>query len=280
MQQKIIYSVILRKKHTILTEYTDCSGNFSQIIINIMDEIINKEANEPYKYKAKFFYGKYIFYILKDNTIYILAMIKSPKDKIGNEAIFYSFLLNIHDDISKNINFEKPGKLHAYSLSSYSNNLKSKITQINNGDINFSNNLIDKQKNINKFESLDNKAFDEFKQFPILSNEQVHSEYNLIKEADLDNTIDTVDSFNDDIMKSNTLIAYPDNDPMIKAIKDIDENFLRVETYKSGLEMGVNNKTKYGYKKIKIIIPFIIILVIIIILVSLDILVFHKFIQI
>ena len=160
MQQKIIYSVILRKKHTILTEYTDCSGNFSQITISIMDEIINKKSDEPYKYKAKFFYGKYIFYILKDNTIYILTMIKSPKDKQGNDTIFYSFLLNIHDDISKTINFEKPGKLHAYSLSSYSNDLKSKITQINNGEINFSNKLIDKQKNINKFESLDNKAFD------------------------------------------------------------------------------------------------------------------------
>ena len=249
MQQKIIYSVILRKKHTILTEYTDCSGNFSQITISIMDEIINKKSDEPYKYKAKFFYGKYIFYILKDNTIYILTMIKSPKDKKGNDTIFYSFLLNIHDDISKTINFEKPGKLHAYSLSSYSNDLKSKITQINNGEINFSNKLIDKQKNINKFDSLDNKAFDEFKQFPILSNEQVHSDNNLTKEVDLDNTIDTVDSFNDDIMKS-TIIAYPDNDPLMNAINDIDENFLRVETYRSsGLEMGGNNKAKNGCKK-------------------------------
>ena len=278
MQQKIIYSVILRKKHTILTEYTDCSGNFSQITISIMDEIINKKTDEPYKYKAKFFYGKYIFYLLKDNTIYILSMIKSPKDKLGNDTIFYSFLLNIHDDISKKINFENPGKLHAYSLSSYSNDLKSKITQINNGDINFSNNIIDKQKNINIFESLDNKAFDEFKQFPILSNEQVHSDNNLTKEVDFNNTMDTVDSFSDDIMKSN-IIAYPDNEPMLKAINDIDENFLRVETYKSGLEIkGGNTKTKNGCKKI--LISIIIILAIIMVLISLDIFVFHKFIHI
>jgi len=273
MQQKIIYSVILRKKHTILTEYTDCSGNFSQITISIMDEIINKKADEPYKYKAKFFYGKYIFYILKDNTIYILSMIKSPKVKLDNDTIFYSFLYNIHDDISKKINFEKPGKLHAYSLSSYSNDLKSKINEINNGNINFSNKLIDKQKAVNKFESLDNKAFDEFKQFPILSNEQVHSDNNLAKEADLDNTMETVDSFNDDIMKS-TLIAYPDNDPSSIAINDIDDNFLRVETYKSGLEIREKNKSKMN---LKILIPIIIILIIIMILVFLDIFVFQIF---
>jgi len=273
MQQKIIYSVILRKKHTILTEYTDCSGNFSQITINIMDEIINKKADEPYKYKAKFFYGKYIFYILKDNTIYILSMIKSPKVKLDNDTIFYSFLYNIHDDISKKINFEKPGKLHAYSLSSYSNDLKSKITEINNGNINFSNKLIDKQKAVNKFESLDNKAFDEFKQFPILSNEQVHSDNNLAKEADLDNTTETVDSFNDDIMKS-ALIAYPDNDPSSIAINDIDDNFLRVATYKSGLEIREKNKSKIN---VKILIPIIIIFIIIMILVFLDIFVFQIF---
>jgi len=273
MQQKIIYSVILRKKHTILTEYTDCSGNFSQITINIMDEIINKKADEPYKYKAKFFYGKYIFYILKDNNIYILSMIKSPKVKLDNDTIFYSFLYNIHDDISKKINFEKPGKLHAYSLSSYSNDLKSKITEINNGNINFSNKLIDKQKAVNKFESLDNKAFDEFKQFPILSNEQVHSDNNLAKEADLDNTTETVDSFNDDIMKS-ALIAYPDNDPSSIAINDIDDNFLRVATYKSGLEIREKNKSKIN---VKILIPIIIIFIIIMILVFLDIFVFQIF---
>ena len=277
MKQKIIYSVILRKKHTILTEYTDCSGNFSQITISIMDEIINKKADEPYKYKAKFFYGKYIFYLLKDNTIYILTMIKSPKVKLDNDTIFYSLLLNIHDDISKKINFENPGKLHAYSLSTYSNDLKSKITQINNGAINFSNNLIDKQKKIIKFESLDNQAFDEFKQFPILSNEQVHSDNNLTKEVDFDNTTDTVDSFSDDIMKS-IIIAYPDNDETIKAINDIDDNFLRVETFKSGLDLGLKKKTKN--RCIQILIPILIILVIIIILLSLDIFIFHKFIQI
>lgn len=276
MQQKIIYSVILRKKHTILTEYTDCSGKFSQITINIMDEIINKKEAEPYKYKAKFFYGKYIFYILKDNTICILTMVKSPKAKLDNDTIFYSFLLDIHDDISKKINFEKPGKIHAYSLSSYSNDLKSKITRLNNGEINFSNKLIDKQKKINIFESLDNNAFDEFKQFPILSYEQVHSDYNQAKEVNLDNTGElgkTFDSFSDDILRS-TIIAYPDNEA---SINNTNDDFLKIE----GFEIDGNIKEKKRTKiKLKILVPIIIILIIFIALVLLDIFVFHKFIHI
>ena len=36
----IVYTSILREKHTILSEYTECSGNFSQIMLHIMKEII------------------------------------------------------------------------------------------------------------------------------------------------------------------------------------------------------------------------------------------------
>ena len=56
--EKIIYCAIIKKKHTILTEYTDCSGNFSQIMKQIMDEVINIIIDEPEQYKAKFIYGK------------------------------------------------------------------------------------------------------------------------------------------------------------------------------------------------------------------------------
>ena len=119
--QKIVYSAILRKKHTILTEFTDCSGNFSQITIGIMDEVINVKEDEPIKYKAKFFYGKYTFHILKDNKIYILIMTKPQKVPLDNDNLFFNFLFSVHKEISKLINFENPGKLRAYSLSSYFN---------------------------------------------------------------------------------------------------------------------------------------------------------------
>ena len=51
----IIYASIIREKHTILSEYTECSGNFSQIIEHIMKEIINKFQDTPNIFRTFFF---------------------------------------------------------------------------------------------------------------------------------------------------------------------------------------------------------------------------------
>ena len=58
----IVYSSIIREKTKILSEYTECSGNFSQIIKYIMTEVILKFENPPNKYKTYFFYGNMPFF--------------------------------------------------------------------------------------------------------------------------------------------------------------------------------------------------------------------------
>jgi hypothetical protein len=259
--EKIIYTAIIKKKHTILTEFTDCSGNFSQITEGIMDEVINVLENEPSIYKAKFIYGKYIFYVLRDNKIYIITMIKPQKIKTDNDLLFYNFLLIIHEELSKkkqNI-FEKPGKLRAYSLSELSPELKTKTIQFNNGEIKFNDAIVNKQKDIIKFDILNEQKFDEYKQFPILSNEQVHSDKNVMsKEIEL-NTTDqmdkTMDSFNDDLLRS-TLI--PDDRK-------------NMEDEEIPLPMKPINSTEFdvGFrqKKRKIVCPIIIIIIIIILII-------------
>ncbi len=262
-QEKIIYTAILRKKHTILTEFTDCSGNFSQITSGIMDEVINVIDNEPDKYKAKFFYGKYIFHVLKDNKIYIITMAKPQKTKTDNDTLFFSFLFSVHEDLNKkkkNI-FENPGKLRAYSLADFSPELKIKVIQFNNGEIKFNDIIINKQNNINKLDNLNEKQFEEYKQFPILSNEQVHSDKNVIpKEGELDITeqVDkTMDSFNDDILKS-VLLAdnQKENDELIMKINSINQT-----------DFDLNFREKKRKKIWPKIVIIIIIIIIIIVLV-------------
>lgn len=274
--EKIIYSCIIRKKHTILTEYTDCSGNFSQITKGIMDEVINVKDNEPEKYKAKFFYGRYNFHVLKDNSIYILIMTKPPKVKIDNDTLFYNFLSSVHDELSKKINFENPGKLRQYSLTNFSDNLKTKVTLFNNGEIKFNEMIIKKQNSIKVFETLDDKTYNEQKQFPILSNAQVHADNNINKLGSFDSITglgETVDSFNDDILKS-TLLPEPQNNV---SINDDELPFLMNEIDSNG-GFDLNFKEK----KRKKIWPKIVILIIIffIILVLLDIFVFKLVIKI
>ena len=169
--EKIIYSAILRKKHTILTEYTENSGNFSQIISGIMDELIIGAVSEQLQYKAKFIYGKYIFHILRENDIYIITMSKPSKNESGNkklnDAFYFNLLIDIREDISKLIDFKNAKKLRAYSLSSYFPQLKNKIIHFNKGEISFSEIISNKQNSVNNYELLDNKIFNESKQFPI-----------------------------------------------------------------------------------------------------------------
>ena len=259
--EKIIYTAIIKKKHTILTEFTDCSGNFSQITEGIMDEVINVLENEPSIYKAKFIYGKYIFYVLRDNKIYIITMIKPQKIKTDNDLLFYNFLLIIHEELSKkkqNI-FEKPGKLRAYSLSELSPELKAKTIQFNNGEIKFNDAIVNKQKDIIKFDILNEQKFDEYKQFPILSNEQVHSDKNVMSTEIELNTTDqmdkTMDSFNDDLLRSTLMPDERKN----------------MEDEEIPLPMKPINSTEFdeGFrqKKRKIVCPIIIILIIIILII-------------
>ena len=273
--EKIIYTAIIRKKHTILVEFTDCSGNFSQIAIGIIDEIINSIEIEPYLYKAKFSYGKYAFYIVKDHNVYIILMIRAKNIKSDIDFLFYNFLFNIRKVISTKIDVDDPYKLRSYSLGAYLPELKAKVIEFNKSEINFNDNL-DKPTDINKFELLDNKIFNESKIFPILSNAQVHAEKNLLsKEKDNnapynDETWETLDSFEDDILKGTLLSEekVKEEDSPID-IKDFEQT-----------EFDQNFRVKKR-KKLwpKIVIP-IVLLLIVIILLLLDMFIFKFFIKI
>ena len=52
----IVYASIIREKKKILSEYTECSGNFSQIILQIMDEVVLTFENPPEIYRTYFCY--------------------------------------------------------------------------------------------------------------------------------------------------------------------------------------------------------------------------------
>ena len=58
----LVYSAILREKHTILAEYTEFSGNFSQIITQIMKDIILNLEGIPDICRTYFFTGNILFF--------------------------------------------------------------------------------------------------------------------------------------------------------------------------------------------------------------------------
>ena len=187
----IIYSAVVREKHTILSEYTECSGNFSQIITVIMTEIIMKFESAPDVYRTYFYYGKYCIFLIKYQKIYIIIMF--PNVKIRNNEIIFALLYSIFEELKKDekINFEKIKKMKAYSLSNFAEIFKQKINLFYSNNSKFIP-FLKKSNEFNLFEPFDDRQFESQIQLPILSNKQVHKEINEIENnnnEDFDGTI-------------------------------------------------------------------------------------------
>ena len=228
----IVYSSIIREKTKILSEYTECSGNFSQIIKYIMTEVILKFENPPNKYKTYFFYGKYAIFLIKYEKIYISIMF--PNIKIKNNEIVFSLLYSFFDKLknSKDIIFENISKMKPYSLSNFSNVFKEQIDLFHSNCDKF----IPYLKYGNEFEifePFENRFFESQIELPILSNYQVHKDNNNTNDKDENNnevisrdtlnSIYTQDSFKDDILRQNrteNLIENGKNDDKILDVKD------------------------------------------------------------
>ena len=133
----LVYSAIIREKHTILSEYTEFSGNFSQIITQIMKEIILKLENIPKICRTYFYYGKYSIFCLKYNKVYIITMF--PNIRVNNKEIIFAFLYSIFDSLKskKGMDIEKLEKMKAYTLSSFSEVFAEKIKLFNSNSDSF-----------------------------------------------------------------------------------------------------------------------------------------------
>ena len=220
----IIYSAIVREKHTILSEYTECSGNFSQIITHIMTEIIMRFENPLNSYRTYFYIGKYAIFLIKYQKIYILIMF--PNTKINNIDIIFSLLYSFFQKLQKekDIDFEKMTKMRAYSLSHFSDIFKEQIEKFNSNNNSF-NSFLANITEFSLYEPFKNRNFETDIQLPILSITQVHNENNN-KNKDNDNYMDkdkdkvkddneitnkntylsnsTFDSFKDDILRQDS----------------------------------------------------------------------------
>ena len=248
-----IYSAIIRAKHTILSEFTEFSGNFSQIITQIMKDIIIKIENIPNICRSYFYYGKYALFFLKYNKIYIITMF--PNVKLNNKEIVFAFLYSIFDSLKskKEIDIEKMDKMKAYTLSTFSEIFTEKIKLFSSNCDNF----IKYIKNLQTFQifELPECSFDSDIQIPVLSKIQTHAEKKKVTEDEelptnsqeknslgtSFNSMMTYDSFKDDFLNlgqemvnnnnnslSNININIIENDKSENLIKNIEVQQLYV----------------------------------------------------
>ena len=293
----LVYSAIIREKHTILSEYTEFSGNFSQIITQIMKEIILKLENIPKICRTYFYYGKYSIFCLKYNKVYIITMF--PNIRVNNKEIIFAFLYSIFDSLKtkKGIDIEKLEKMKAYTLSSFSEVFAEKIKLFNSNSDSF----IKLIKNLQSFEIFNAPKgnYELELNLPILSKTQTHTEKN--KKIGDDEIVGSIESgskhsfrnsFNSymtyDSLKEDLLDGYQGNNSGIDInnnfdgnknekfeneieIKELDENKKEIKSLKINdttqltedkSNLKINNTDKKCLTKLKIIIIVLIVLII------------------
>ena len=273
----IIYSALFREKHTILCEYTECSGNFSQIITNIIQEIIMKFENPLNSYRTYFYYGKYSIFVIKTDKIYLLTMIPNKNSK--NTDIIFSLLYCFYEKFSKQkeIDFSKVTKMRAYFLGKYSTIFQENINLFYTKKKLFSS-YSKYDAHFELYEPFEDRYFEKDIHLPILSNEQVHEikektneEINEIEDKEEPipdtyksfNSAFTIDSFKDDILRKETELdgINGESDNNNKDDNDDDKNekiinFGTKEEIEKKIFDEINPKRSIKAKKIKHIIFF------------------------
>ena len=255
----LVYSAIIREKHTILSEYTEFSGNFSQIITQIMKEIILKLENIPKICRTYFYYGKYSIFCLKYNKVYIITMF--PNIRVNNKEIIFAFLYSIFDSLKtkKGIDIEKLEKMKAYTLSSFSEVFAEKIKLFNSNSDSF----IKLIKNLQTFEIFNAPKgnYELELNLPILSKTQTHTEKN--KKIGDDEIVGSIESgsknsfrnsFNSymtyDSLKEDLLDGYQGNNSGIDINNNLDGN--KNEKFESEIEIKELDENKKEIKALKI----------------------------
>ena len=255
----LVYSAIIREKHTILSEYTEFSGNFSQIITQIMKEIILKLENIPKICRTYFYYGKYSIFCLKYNKVYIITMF--PNIRVNNKEIIFAFLYSIFDSLKskKGMDIEKLEKMKAYTLSSFSEVFAEKIKLFNSNSDSF----IKLIKNLQTFEIFNAPKgnYELELNLPILSKTQTHTEKN--KKIGDDEIVGSIESgsknsfrnsFNSymtyDSLKEDLLDGYQGNNSGIDINNNLDGN--KNEKFESEIEIKELDENKKEIKALKI----------------------------
>ena len=247
MNEKLLYSVILRLKKIVLCEFTDYTGNFSYIT-NIVSKKFNEpEYNKNDEIKLKFIVGNFKIYCLKFNYLYIITcLINSKKIDLNLDSNIFCYLFEIKKNLISKIKIEDLKDKKAYSLSNYLDNLKKLTKKFNNNNKVFHNNL-NKIKNIIDDENLNDKIFDE-KSIYSLSTDEVHN---------------SLDKLNISNLKESELeeMTKPALDDMLILTEENNQSIISKD--EGNNEKNINN-IHYNKKKIIFTIIFLIIIITII----------------
>lgn len=171
MQTQLIYTVIIRKRKTVLCEFTESSGSFSLIVKRLLEKLNKIEQTQ---FRVGFTLENYMFYCLLIDNIYIITMMTiTPLTSNINDLLF-AFLYKIHSTVLSSVDADKLKKAPAYSLDEGVNIFKDNMNLFNQNLKEHFNDFVGKANKIPIEDSLNNQVFDTGNPFAILTKSQIH----------------------------------------------------------------------------------------------------------
>lgn len=132
---QIIYAVIAKDKDTILSDYTDYTGNFQQNSIKILRKVVSN-------HNATIHYQSYKFHYLDKNGITVLSM----SNQEFPDNVIYCFLEDLYNNFTDMFDLIEINKATAYSLNKkFNNSFKNSFYYYNQNPV--CNDAISKLKN-------------------------------------------------------------------------------------------------------------------------------------
>lgn len=174
MQDKIIYTAIIRKKKSVLCEYTEYSGKFAQITKKVL-QILNSVDN-PSTYRATFSFGKYQFTLLFDNAIYYLAMSNKISINSYQENYLFAFVYKLSVHLKNIYTIDHLSKCHPYSLTDFVNVIEENSSFFNKKSKNKFEDFIQRAVDIEVEKEFYKKRYECDIDFAIMAPEEVHED--------------------------------------------------------------------------------------------------------
>lgn len=117
MQDNIIYTAIIRKKKSVLCEYTEYSGKFAQITKKVLSQL--NSIDNRNSFRASFSFGKFQFTSIYQNNIYVLTMSDKISINTEQENYLFAFVYKLHSLLSTQYTNEQISNCHPYSLTDF-----------------------------------------------------------------------------------------------------------------------------------------------------------------
>lgn len=117
MQDNIIYTAIIRKKKSVLCEYTEYSGKFAQITKKVLSQL--NSIDKSNSFRASFSFGKYQFTVIHESNIYVLTMSDKISINSEQENYLFAFVYKIHSLLINQYTKEQLTNSHPYSLTEF-----------------------------------------------------------------------------------------------------------------------------------------------------------------